>query len=87
MAISSDLVEKIQEFSDLELAILLSLVAGQHCLIETEPEAIEPTCQEIELVSSNAHHHRATTEDQEDRVQCLWTLPRSGSLFRVHHYT
>ena len=84
--ISSELVEKVQDFSDLELAVLLSLVAGQHCLIETDPEAVEPTCQELQLVSSSAHHD-ATTEDRKDRLKCLWTLIRSGSLFRVHHDT
>lgn len=44
------LVAKIQGLTDLELAILLSLVAGQHCLIETESEALEPASQELQLV-------------------------------------
>lgn len=44
------LVAKIQGLTDLELALLLSLVAGQHCLIETESEALELACQELGLV-------------------------------------
>lgn len=46
------LIERIQELTDLELALLVSLVAGQHCLIEAEEEAIYPLQKEIKLVSS-----------------------------------
>ena len=45
------LVEKIRGLTDLELAILISVVAGQHCLIDTEEDAVEPTSQELQLVS------------------------------------
>ena len=44
------LIERIQELTDLELALLVSLVAGQHCLIEVEEEALQPLQQEIQLV-------------------------------------
>ncbi|KAL8788233.1 MAG: hypothetical protein Q9195_007402 [Heterodermia aff. obscurata] len=50
---SAPLIDKIQALTDLELAILLSLVAGQHCLIETEPESLQLACQELQLIASN----------------------------------
>ena len=48
---STVLIDKIQALADLELAILLSLIAGQHCLIETESESLQLACQELQLVS------------------------------------
>lgn len=44
------LVEKVQGLTDLELAILLSLVAGQHCMIQAEQDELEPLEQELQLV-------------------------------------
>lgn len=49
------LFEKIHELTDLELALLVSLVAGQHCLIEADEEALYPLQQEIQLVRSPKH--------------------------------
>ena len=46
----SELVERVQELTDIELAILLSLVADQHCIIQTEREALGSLEQEIQLV-------------------------------------
>ena len=56
----SELVGRIGELTDLELAILLSLVADQHCLIETEHEALESTGEELQLVSNEASSHALT---------------------------
>ena len=44
------LIERIQELTDLELALFLSLVAGEHCIIQTEEEALDPLEEELELV-------------------------------------
>ena len=44
------LVEKVQELTDLELAMLLSLVAGQHCIITAEQDDLDPLVQELHLV-------------------------------------
>lgn len=44
------LIERIQELTDLELALLLSLVAGEHCIIQTEEEALDLLGEELELV-------------------------------------
>lgn len=42
--------EKAQELSDVELAMLLSLVAKEHCIIQTEPEDLDALENEIKLV-------------------------------------
>lgn len=44
------LIERIQDLTDLELALLLSLVAGEHCIIQTEEEALDSLEEELELV-------------------------------------
>ena len=49
----SGLVQKVQELTDLELAMLLSFVAGQHCIITAEQDDLEPLEQELCLVSEN----------------------------------
>ena len=46
----SKLVERAQELTDVELAILLCLVAGQHCIIQTEAEALALLEEELALV-------------------------------------
>ena len=47
---TSPLVERVQDLTDLELAILLSLVAGEHCIIQTESAALESLEHELRLV-------------------------------------
>ncbi len=46
----SELLERVQELTDIELAMLLSLIAGQHCIIQTEKETLSSLEQEIQLV-------------------------------------
>ncbi|KAI9797558.1 MAG: hypothetical protein M1825_005986 [Sarcosagium campestre] len=46
------LLEKVQSLSDLELAALLSLIAGQHCIIETDSESIDPLADELNLIAT-----------------------------------
>lgn len=38
------------ELSDLELALLLSIVANEHCLIQSETDVLDPIGQELQLV-------------------------------------
>ena len=47
---SSTLVKKVQGLTDIELAILLSLVAKQHCIVQTEEEILESLEKELQLV-------------------------------------
>jgi hypothetical protein len=44
------LLDKVHDLSDLELAALICLVAQEHCIIDTEPDALEDLVQELELV-------------------------------------
>jgi hypothetical protein len=44
------LVEKVQTLSDLELAVLICLIAEQHCIIQTEHELLENIEEELKLV-------------------------------------
>ncbi len=46
----SRLVERVQELTDLELAMLLSLLAGQHCIISAEQDDLDSLEQELHLV-------------------------------------
>ena len=44
------IISKAQDLTDIELAILLSLVADQHCIIETEHSALNSLQDEISMV-------------------------------------
>ena len=44
------LLDKVHDLSDLELAALICLVAQEHCIIDTEPDAIDELVQELEQV-------------------------------------
>lgn len=46
----SGLLERVQELTDLELAMLLSLVASQHCIITAEQDDLGSLEQELHLV-------------------------------------
>lgn len=44
------IIAKVQELTDIELATLLCLIANQHCIIETEVEALDALQEELQLV-------------------------------------
>lgn len=46
------LVERIQDLADLELALLVSLVAGQNCLIDIGEENLVSLVSELQIVGS-----------------------------------
>lgn len=46
------LVERIQDLTDLELAILLSLTAQHHSIIETRDDTLDDLAAELALVRS-----------------------------------
>ncbi|KAI4243600.1 MAG: hypothetical protein L6R40_003424 [Gallowayella cf. fulva] len=50
---TSELVQRVEELDDLELALLLGVLAHEHCLIETEDEALDSLQQELQLIVSN----------------------------------
>ena len=48
-----EFVENVPNLSDLELAILLSLIAKQHCLIYTEDDLVDALASELALIASD----------------------------------
>ena len=50
----SAIVEKAQGLSDIELAILLCLMASQHCIIRTACDALAALTEEIQCVRVRA---------------------------------
>ncbi|KAI4683771.1 uncharacterized protein J4E84_006609 [Alternaria hordeiaustralica] len=47
------ITEKVQSLSDLELAVLICLVADQHCIIEAERQLTRDVLEELKLVATN----------------------------------
>jgi hypothetical protein len=47
-----DLIERIHDLSDLELATLLCLIAKEHCIVETDGRSLNDLEQELQLVRS-----------------------------------
>ncbi|KAF4976058.1 hypothetical protein FZEAL_7236 [Fusarium zealandicum] len=45
------LLNKVHALSDLELAVLLSLISREHCLVSTPSDAIDDLIQELQLVA------------------------------------
>ena len=69
----SALVEQVHELADLELAILLCLVAKEHCIIEFEKGTERLLEQEIELVRGLASVQSMAFAERHDRSppKCL----------------
>ncbi|OCK96086.1 uncharacterized protein K441DRAFT_695107 [Cenococcum geophilum 1.58] len=85
--VSGRIAEKVQALSDIELAALLCLVAGQHCIVETEKDLIDGVEQELQLVCSNvfglscAMVDCSETTSSEDFGNGLLVREDSGSYF------
>lgn len=47
---SNPTAEKVQALSNIELAVLLCLVADQHCIIETDKQLFHGLGQELRIV-------------------------------------
>jgi hypothetical protein len=45
-----ELLSKIHGLGDLDLAALLCLINREHCIISTEPEALDDLVEELQLV-------------------------------------
>jgi len=74
------LVERVQELTDLELAVLLSLVARQHCIIQAEQDDLEPLGQELRLVRTSMLPPALAKNILTDCFQCLRSIPYYDSL-------
>lgn len=49
---ADEILEKVHDLSDVELAALICLIAKEHCIIDTEPDSIDELVQELELVAA-----------------------------------
>jgi hypothetical protein len=59
-----DVVSKIQDLSDLELATLLCLVADQHCcIVQADEDHLDNVRRELELVYPSASSYIYTLAD------------------------
>ena len=47
-----EFVEHVPNLTDLELAVLLSLIANQHCLVYTDDDLLDPLASELALIVS-----------------------------------
>lgn len=50
------LLHKIHALDNISLAVLLSLVAREHCLISTPTSAVDPLVEELRLISTRTFH-------------------------------
>ena len=83
----SELIGKVQELTDIELAMLLSLIAGQHCIIQTERDALNSLEQEIQLVRLEyiCDWSVRLLSYRPDRYEYIWTFTLDDSVQRIHH--
>ena len=47
---SQSIVTRVQDLSDIELALLLCLIANQHCIIHTTEDSLEALEEELQIV-------------------------------------
>ncbi|KAH6636920.1 hypothetical protein F5144DRAFT_601627 [Chaetomium tenue] len=73
------LLDKIHNLSDLELAALLGLIAREHCLVSTEPDSVDELAEELRLIASKTFNlssaiiscHAHTTLDEFATGLCV----------------
>ncbi|KAI0883251.1 uncharacterized protein GGS22DRAFT_168235 [Annulohypoxylon maeteangense] len=51
-----DLLRRIHELEDLDLAALLCLISREHCIVSTEPTELDDLIEELRLVASQTFH-------------------------------
>ena len=78
------LVEKVQTLSDLELAVLVCLVAEQHCIIKTEGQLLDNVQEELKLVS-RIHLLLFEKLTRPGRYQRVWPHVGGAGVQRANH--
>ncbi|KAI1214596.1 uncharacterized protein F4807DRAFT_403928 [Annulohypoxylon truncatum] len=58
-----DLLRRIHELEDLDLAALLCLISREHCIVSTEPAELDDLVEELRLVASQTFHLSSTVVD------------------------
>jgi hypothetical protein len=64
-------IDKVQHLDDLELALLLSIVANEHCLVEAIPEDLDATEQRIKQVSGTLPWAEPRAESSRSQLVSL----------------
>ena len=77
-----EFVESIPNLSDLELAVLLSLIAKQHCLVSTEDNLIDALASELALIVSEVFKLTYVVLEAED----LQLAERFGEAILDEHH-
>lgn len=52
---SDSFAEKVQALGDIELAVLICLIAEQHCIIEAGQQTVEDVQEELKMVIKCRH--------------------------------
>ncbi|KAF2396827.1 hypothetical protein EJ06DRAFT_515697 [Trichodelitschia bisporula] len=60
---SDALADKAQELSDIELAVLLCLVTGEHCIIEADEEELDNVERELQLICAGTFELQCAVVD------------------------
>jgi hypothetical protein len=81
---SDDLASKVQGLGDLELAVLICLVADQHCIIQTEKELLYHVGEELKLVRPRLVYPEVMLI-LKDRHQCVWALVGTARMRRTYY--
>ncbi|XDG01800.1 hypothetical protein ABKA04_001415 [Annulohypoxylon sp. FPYF3050] len=58
-----DLLRRIHELEDLDLAALLCLISREHCIVSTEPAELDDLVEELRLVASQTFHLSSAVVD------------------------
>ncbi|KAI5278413.1 hypothetical protein KEM54_004636, partial [Ascosphaera aggregata] len=51
----TEFLARINRLSDLEIAILICLIAREHCIVDTEPELLNDLLAELRLIIENVY--------------------------------
>jgi hypothetical protein len=77
---------KVQALSDLELAVLVCLVADQHCIIETHSDLMDDVEAELQLVNLiDSFSDMTLAETDQGRTRSVRPLLYCTDLYRDHH--
>jgi hypothetical protein len=74
-------LEHVEDLTDLELAVLLCLVAQHHCMMVTTDNLLDDLASELALVGCPANPSMSMANAQQDcqgYVQSVIHHPRSG---------
>ncbi|KIV93310.1 hypothetical protein, variant [Exophiala mesophila] len=75
------LLDRVHDLSDLELAVLLSLIADQHCLIESDDDIQDDVAAELGLIVSDVFKFSHIILERDD----LQSVDKFGELILDEH--